>query len=141
MSVICRTCGGEVPNHRPSVLDPNRRGHPGHRVVSNDIQGKQSKNIHLFHWYHANEQILYITAYEEHFQENQTSIEGIAVKDFAAYVTFQYIGENTHPYRTVAEIEGIPMPEMRRVTISGNASIQELSKEEALKVLSNEGMR
>jgi hypothetical protein len=34
MSAICRTCGGEVPNHRPSALDPNGSSHPGHRMLS-----------------------------------------------------------------------------------------------------------
>jgi hypothetical protein len=32
MSAICRTCGGEVPNHRPTILDPNGSSHPGHRM-------------------------------------------------------------------------------------------------------------
>jgi hypothetical protein len=32
MSAICRTCGGEVPHHQPSVLDPNGMSHPGHRM-------------------------------------------------------------------------------------------------------------
>lgn len=32
MTAICRTCGGQNGNHQPSMLDPNGRGDPGHRV-------------------------------------------------------------------------------------------------------------
>src|ERR1044072_9448952 len=30
----CKTCGGTVPNHNPSSLDPNGVGHPGHKIPS-----------------------------------------------------------------------------------------------------------
>jgi len=45
MSAICRTCGGEVPNHRPSALDPNGISHPGHRVLSHKELERVSESI------------------------------------------------------------------------------------------------
>lgn len=29
---LCKTCGGEIPNHRPSMLDRDGIGNPAHRV-------------------------------------------------------------------------------------------------------------
>lgn len=35
--IICRTCGGDAQHHKPSALDPDGIGHPGHKIVK-DIQ-------------------------------------------------------------------------------------------------------
>lgn len=40
----CKTCGGTVPNHVPSILDPQGIGHPNHSVEAQDIhKGETSR--------------------------------------------------------------------------------------------------
>lgn len=31
--IICKTCGGTAPHHRPSILDATGIGHPDHRIA------------------------------------------------------------------------------------------------------------
>lgn len=39
----CKTCGGEPPHHRPSILDPNGVGDPGHTMPKESIPISQPR--------------------------------------------------------------------------------------------------
>jgi len=96
---------------------------------------KPSKAPQVNCWYRIQGQTIYCTRWEVKLKDDPDTIhmEGYSPQSYAAYVTQHYIGEREHPYRTVAEIEGIPYPEPIRVSFSIHTEIKELDREEALK--------
>lgn len=87
--------------------------------------------------------ILYITSYTVHAHAvgpDEIHLEGILREDYAAYITHRVIGENQEPYRTVAEIAGIPMPEPVRIRFSADAKFEMLSNKEAMQEQSDKQM-
>lgn len=94
-------------------------------------QVEKLSNTSLHHWYRINGYTLYVISFM--LNHERFSVTGIQPEDFASYIAFQYIGENKHPYRTVADIEGIPSPDPVRLHLSGDISIQEISQQEALR--------
>jgi hypothetical protein len=37
MNPICKTCGGEIPNHKPSMFDPKGIGHHKHKLPDDHV--------------------------------------------------------------------------------------------------------
>lgn len=78
-------------------------------------------DLHVGRFYRVNGRILFCHRYTWH--ANKPGEEAI--------LTHRVIGENQEPYRTVAEIAGIPFPDKVEVHCSADARIEEVSREEA----------
>jgi hypothetical protein len=84
--------------------------------------------LFCFCWYRIKGQVIYCIRYTETWQENgiHVDMEGIRPQDYAAYVTHMFLGENEPPYRTIAEIKDIPMPDPVRISFLSTAKIEEV---------------
>lgn len=93
------------------------------------------KSLRTGNFYRIDGRILYCVRYTWYANNpgpDTARLECILPEDYAAYVTCHYIGENKEPYRTIAEIEGIPFPETTDIHIMSDASIELLDKKKAL---------
>lgn len=91
--------------------------------------------LHVGRFYRIDGSVLYCvraTWYKHAVGPDEIHMEGILPEDYAAYITHQVIGENQHPYRTVAEVEHIPRPESVQIQFSTDAKVEVVSKEDAL---------
>jgi hypothetical protein len=91
-------------------------------------------DLHVGRFYRVNGRILFCHRYTWHANkpgEEAIDIEGFLPEDYAACLTHCVIGENQEPYRTVAEIAGIPFPDGVEVHCSADARIEEVSSKEA----------
>lgn len=93
-----------------------------------------ASSLRVGRFYRINGIVIYCARYTVSFRgsDGTVRIEGCRPQDYAAYLAHFYIGENKHPYRTVAEIEGIPYPELIEVSTTIHTKVTELNKEEAL---------
>lgn len=91
-------------------------------------------------FYRINGRILYCTHYKRCMNTvgpDEIQMDGILPEDYAAYITQHFIGESQSPYRTIAEIAGIPTPEEAHIEFTTDTRIEVLSKEEALQARSD----
>lgn len=78
--------------------------------MSTTISSKSSNPIGVCKWYRLKGQVVYCIRYDVNLKSKPERIrlQGIRPQDYAAYVVQHYIGERDEPFRTVAQIEGIP---------------------------------
>jgi hypothetical protein len=90
-------------------------------------------------FYRIKRRIIFCTRYSVHANKSKLTydMEGFAPKDYDAYLAHCRI-ENQAPYRTIAEIEGIPFPDPIAIHFTHRAKIELLSEEEVLRTREKE---
>lgn len=145
MSAICRTCGGEVPNHRPSILDPNGISHPGHKmpVTSPELPKQRVKSQRDTRYLAFAEKVI------EALPENRDKWKTIIAQHIYDLVTPEEYIDGITRVRMLIEHDNPGYPDHPKVTITcpedrqltfeqTNAAIKRLSELAGLPLMERE---